>query len=343
MSVLPLPIEDLEHVLKHTRALWEQLRGQRLFVTGATGFFGAWLLESFAYANDTLHLGAELVALSRHPGLFQEKMPHLASHPAIHFHQGDVRDFKFPEGTFSHVIHAGTTSSAPVPPLEMMDTIVRGTRHTLEFAIAAEVKRFLFISSGAVYGTQVLGSAPMEESCTTAPDSMNPTSAYGEGKRVAELLCSLYHQKYQLETTVARCFAFVGPHLPLNAHFALGNFLQAALEKRPIVMNSTGASERSYLYAADLAIWLWTILFQGQSCRPYNVGSEQGLTIYELAQKMHQTLQLQEPIQSGSSKISSSYIPNTMRAQEELSLKEHFTIQESIQKHFNWLTKASQQ
>ena len=99
---------DLDHVLAHTQGLWEELRGQRVFITGGTGFFGCWLLESFAWANNRLNLDATAVVLTRSVERFQRKAPHLASHPAIHFHIGDVRDFDFPDGHFAHVIHAAT-------------------------------------------------------------------------------------------------------------------------------------------------------------------------------------------------------------------------------------------
>ncbi len=393
--VPPLLQEDLEHVLTHTKPLWEQVRGGRIFVTGATGFFGTWLLETFLYANDQLKLGAELVGLSRNPAAFAAKAPHIVNHPAITMHAGDVRDFIFPNptftirdgdlsqytrpqndflnhscmkhtthdfkndfetkssqnlihsnsesrvGKFSHVIHAGTTSSAPVPPLEMLETITRGTRRALDFAVACEAKRFLFVSSGAVYGDARSEQHRFSEEDSTAPDPMNAASAYGEGKRFAELLCRLYHDNHQLETTIARCFAFVGPHLPLDAHFAIGNFLRDALEKKPIVIKSDGQSQRSYLYAADLMIWLWTILFKGEPCRPYNVGSEHALTIKQLAEKVHETLQLNESVQIGTGGKTSCYVSDTTRAQQELSLKEWVSIEESVRKYFDWAAEIT--
>lgn len=334
-----LPTQDLQHVLNHTRDLWEELRGKRLFVSGATGFFGMWLLETFAYANDQFNLRAKLIGLSRNPQAFAEKVPRLANHPAISLHLGDVRNFLFPEGEFSHVIHAGTTSSHPVPPLEMIDTIVEGTKRVLDFSIACKAQRFLFVSSGAVYGKQSLNSGPIFETCRTAPVVRDPASSYGEGKRLAELLCALYHQEYGLETMIARCFAFVGPYLPLNTHFAIGNFIRDALSKKTIVIKSRGTSLRSYLYAADLAIWLWTILFKGKASQSYHVGSSQKISIKELAATVGNILGGEVLIDESALGEEISYYPDVSSTEKSLSLKQYISLEEAILKTAHWILK----
>lgn len=334
----PLPKEDLEHILSNTRPLWEHLRGGRIFVTGATGFFGVWLLESFAFANKSLALGASLVGLSRDPNAFCAKVPHLAQESAIALHRGDVRDFDFPQGSFTHVIHGGTTSSAPVPPSEMLDTITRGTKRTLEFAVAAGAKRFLFVSSGAVYGKQPPEMTHIPETYHGAPDPMDPNSAYGEGKRVGELLCAIAHQKHGLEATIARCFAFVGPHLPLDAHFAIGNFIRDAMEGKPIKVKD-GSPFRSYLYASDLTIWLWTILFKGEVCHPYNVGSDQEITIADLAHTVANAMSgsVLAPASARSpNSASPSYVPSTLRIMSELGIELTINLVQAIIKTHNY-------
>jgi dTDP-glucose 4,6-dehydratase len=333
-----LPQEDLEHVLTHTRSLWEQVRGGRIFVTGATGFFGVWLLETFAYANSALKLGASLVGLSRDPAAFYAKVPHLAGESSITLHQGDVRDFEFPEGDFTHVIHAGTTSSAPVAPDEMIDTIIRGTQRTLAFAMASGAKRFLFVSSGAVYGKQPQEMTHIPETYAGAPDPMDPNSAYGEGKRVGELLCSIAHRETGLETTIARCFAFVGPHLPLDAHFAIGNFIRDAMRGEAIRVKD-GNPYRSYLYAADLAVWLWMMLFKGVACHPYNVGSDQEITIAQLAEKVGSTIggTVKAPTSTHNvNSFTSRYVPSIDRAKTGLDLNVCIPLQESIHRTTAW-------
>ncbi|MCX6055152.1 MAG: NAD-dependent epimerase/dehydratase family protein [Chloroflexi bacterium] len=282
----PLPESDLNHVLDHTRELWEELRGKRIFITGGTGFFGCWLLESLQWANDHFQLGARATVLSRNPEKFAKKMPHLANNPSFQFIQGDVCNFDFPVGNYAFVIHAATEASAKLnqtDPQRMFDTIVEGTRRTVEFASTHGTKKFLLISSGAVYGTQPPEISHIPEDYKGAPDPLNPLSAYGEGKRAAEMLCALGALENGIEMKIARCFAFVGPLLPLDAHFAIGNFIRDALNGGPIVIIGDGTPYRSYLYAADLAIWLWTILFKGKNCRPYNVGSDNSITIKNLS------------------------------------------------------------
>ena len=335
-----LPASDLEHILSCTQSLWEELRGQRVFITGGTGFFGAWLLESFAHANEQLGLRAKAVVLSRDPQRFAVKSPHLAQRADIEFVRGDVRDFSFPQEACSHVIHAGTTSGSPVPPREMFDTVVAGTRRVLDFA-ARGTRRLLFISSGAVYGRQPPGLTHLPEDHPGGPDPLDPASAYGEGKRAAELLCILASGEGQFDVTIARCFAFVGPHLPLDAHFAVGNFIRDALAGGPIRVGGDGTPLRSYLYAADLAVWLWTILLRGASGRAYNVGSAEDLTIAQVAETVRTALDLTAPVQIAKTpppagREASRYVPDVSRAQCELGLTPRIGLILGVQKTAQW-------
>jgi nucleoside-diphosphate-sugar epimerase len=334
MALPPLPLEDLEHVLSGARESWEALRGRRIFVTGATGFFGTWLLETFAYANDMLGLGSSLVGLSRDPAAFATKSPHLAAHPAITIWQGDVRNFDFPAGNFSHVIHAGTTSSAPVPPLDMLDTIINGTRRTLDFAVATGAQDFLLVSSGAVYGKQPQEMTHIPETYTGGPDILDPRSAYGEGKRVAELLGAIYHRECGLRLKTARCFAFVGPHLPLDAHFAIGNFIRDALQGGLIRVSGDGTPMRSYLYAADLAVWLWRFLL-GPCTGTFNVGSEDAYSVLEVAEAVASALGggLEVSVaQSAYEGLVSRYVPDCKRARTGLEIASEVDLLAAIRR-----------
>jgi nucleoside-diphosphate-sugar epimerase len=335
--------EDLNHILHHTSHLWKEVRGQTIFITGGTGFFGRWLLESLTWANDQLDLGAKATVLSRDPESFAAKAPHLANHPAVRLLEGDVRTFDFPPGEFPFVIHAATEASAKLnqeDPLLMFETIVEGTRQTLEFSRDHGTRKFLLTSSGAVYGKQPPEMTHVPEDYLGAPDPMDPNAAYGEGKRAAEILCRLYAHQFGLEAKIARCFAFVGPHLPLDAHYAIGNFIRDALQGGPIRVNGDGSPLRSYLYAADLAIWLWTILFKGQPCRPYNVGSHKSINIADLARLMCQLvdpgIEVVIARQADPLQPPQRYVPSVERAGDELILESWITLEDSIDRTVGW-------
>ena len=169
-------------------------------------------------------------------------------------------------------------------PLKMFETIVDGTRHVLEFAKICSCRKLLLASSGAVYGRQPIELERVSEDYLGAPDPVHAASAYGEGKRVAELLVSQTGAAAGFEVKIARGFAFLGPNLPLDGTYAAGNFIRDAIAGGPIRIAGDGTPMRSFLYGSDLAVWLWIILFRGRPSRAYNVGSEQYISISGLAE-----------------------------------------------------------
>ena len=332
---------DLDQILEKSAAVWPHLKGARLFLTGGTGFLGCWLLESLRHANQRLGLGARAVVLSRNPEAFHRKAPHLAEDPAIQLVQGDVLDLPELAGEFTHVIHAATDASAQLlrtDPLAMFDTIVLGTRNTLGWASAKAVDRFLFTSSGAVYGRQPWDLEKIPDGWQGAPDCTNPGSAYAEGKRAAENLCAIHALHHGLPVAIARCFAFLGPYLPLDLHFAIGNFIRDAMRGGPILVNGDGTPFRSYLYASDLTVWLWQLLVHGEPAVAVNVGSEDAISIAELAAKVGLTLgdvavQILGAPEPG--KHPERYVPATARA-HELGLQQTVSLEEGILRTARW-------
>src|SRR5258707_14876697 len=125
------------------------MRNKRIFITGGTGFFGCWLLESFSYINRQLNLNARATVLTRDPVAFAMKCPHLAADPALAFLAGDVRGFSFPEGDFPYIIHAATEArakQAAEKPLDMLTTIIDGTARVLSFAQTHATRKLLLTS-----------------------------------------------------------------------------------------------------------------------------------------------------------------------------------------------------
>ncbi|MBD2176637.1 NAD-dependent epimerase/dehydratase family protein [Pseudanabaena sp. FACHB-1998] len=334
---------DLDHILSHTYDLWEEVREKQVFITGGTGFFGCWLLESFIWANDKLELNSTIHVLTRNIQAFTNKAPHLASHPAIKFHFGDVTSFEFPDIKFSHVIHAATevnVISNCNTSLEVFNTITEGTKHILDLAIQCETNKLLLTSSGAVYGKQPSQINYILEDYQGSPDLMDFKSGYAQGKRVSEFLCNSYANKHGFEVKIARCFAFIGAYLSLDSHLAIASFIKAGLNESDINIQGDGTTCRSYLYMADLAIWLWTILFKGENCYPYNVGSDKVITIAELANLVSKVFGHNQLVtiakEHDPNQPIERYVPSIQRAFDSLNLKPTISIEEAIMHSINW-------
>ncbi len=340
---MKLLTDDLEYMTRHTATVWEEARGKRFFITGGTGFFGRWIVESFCWANRVLELNASAVVLTRNPASFAQYAPHLAADSAITVLPGDVRNFEFPSGGFEYVVHAATQGGCA--ELEVLDTIVEGTRHTLDFARELGARKFLLTSSGAVYGRQPPEIEYLEESFEGSPVLTGRNAAYGEGKRMAELLCHLYSRDSGLECKVARCFTFVGAHLPLDSHFAIGNFIGNALRGEPLRIRGDGTPLRSYLYMADSMIWLWTMLFRAPAQRPYNLGSDRAISILELAQRVKATLRPEMEIIVEQMPVPEAlllrYVPATVAAREELGLTVGIELDDAIRRTAAWYTEKT--
>ena len=309
----------------------------KLLMTGGTGFFGKALLRHLL--NDGLPNEISVVVLSRSPGRFLSSYPEFFGYRHITFRQGDIqqRD-SLPWGeTFTHVLHAATDSTIgpSLTPLQRYEQIVDGTRNILDLAVATGARRFLLTSSGAIYGPQPADLTAIPEDWPGSPPLSDPSSAYGQAKRAAEHLCVLVGDQHGIETVVARCFAFVGPDLPLNVHFAIGNFIRDALTGEAITIAGNGSPLRTYLDQTDLAHWLFTLLEQGHPGQAYNVGSDEVISIAELAHLVRDILAPDKPVQvlghpyTGAAR--NRYVPDIRKAQE-LGLMVSLPLAEAIRR-----------
>ncbi|HLP14670.1 MAG TPA: NAD(P)-dependent oxidoreductase [Bacteroidota bacterium] len=331
--------EDLNAILAATSRDWGALKAKTVVLTGASGFVGRWLLESFLYANDEFGLRASCIALTRDRNRFVASLPHLAAHPALRIVEGDVRAaaFESTEQWFG-VIHAAADSAGRFTDTsEVRDVIVEGTRHMITCARLHAAEKFLFLSSGAVYGALPSG-VPAVEGLNGVEDSAH-ASVYARSKAEAERLCLDAHA--MLTPVIARLFAFVGPLLPLDEHFAIGNFIGDALAGRTIRIDGDGTPVRSYLYAADMAAWLWTVFFRGDALGVYNIGSDRPVTITDIA--MHTALAFGRalPVEINSADAPSArersyYVPSVSKIRRDLGVSVWTDIDAAIKKTIAW-------
>ena len=333
---------DIADIVERSAPVWDELRGAGLLITGGTGFIGRWLLASLAAANDRHGLGVTATILTRDPERFRHRAPDIACYPGFRLLAGDVRDFAAPADAFSHVIHGAAEASAALneaDPRRMFDTIVAGTRRVLDLAVERRPERILFLSSGAVYGRQPWEMEHVAEDFTGAPDLTDPRATYAEAKRAAEMLCTIYGKQFGLTITVARIFTLLGPYVPLDIHFAVGNFIRDAMAGRPATVNSDGRACRSYLYGSDLAVWLWHMLVRAEPGRPYNVGSDESVSIRDLAALVSRLLGSGDVDIRGKADAGwnpGRYVPDTALIGRDLGLTRTVSLDEAIRRTALW-------
>ena len=294
-----------------------------IFLTGGTGFFGKSILSMLKHG-----FGPELkfTVLSRDPAKFLADHPEFSGLQTVEFIAGDVRDFSFPEQSFDGIFHAAAPAMVMPPGVER-DIIISGTRHVLDFAGRCGAKRILFVSSGAAYGPQPpdLERIPEDFPC-------RPVTEYGIAKYEAERMCL----DSGIESVIARCFAFTGPYLNRNIHFAIGNFIRDCLANQDIEIKGDGTPFRSYLYADDLVRWLFTILFEGQAGQAYNVGSDRAVSIRELAETVKRVLQSDSNIIIRGTPLPGQaparYVPDISKIQRELHVRIETGLEDAIRK-----------
>ena len=341
--VRELPRRDLDHVLDHTRHIWPEFRDGRVFITGGTGFVGSWMLETLLYAERTLKLGVRVTVLARARDTFASRFPHLADAPGLCLHVGDVRVVDPPTHAFTHFVHCASAATPRMNaerPEEVLDLIENGSRRMVEAAEAEKGSRFLQMSSGSVYGPQPTSVSNIPESFTGEADPADPAQRFGAAKLVAERRGALAVEK-GVRFVSARAFGLVGPRLPLDGPFAIGNFLGDALAGRMADIHGDGTPVRSWMHAADLAAWCWTLLARGTPGSAYNVGSEEPLAIAEAAAQVAAlavppvpVVRRRNPVQGV---VASRYVPDVTRAREELGLDVWIPFDAAIRRTWEWL------
>ena len=308
------------------------LAGRRIFITGATGFVGRTLLD---HAAEAFAAGAdfEICGLSRNPDAFFARFPIYGRHRWLSMVPGDILNLPAPDGRFTDVIHAAADTQSASGARLWARQIVDGTAHALEFACQSGASRFLHTSSGAVYGPQPTDVSQLAEDNRCAPPTEATSSVYGQAKRLAEQLCTAFHFERGLGTINARCFAFIGRHLPLDGPYAIGNFIRDALFADRIVVKGDGRAVRSYLDGRDTARWLFHMLAHGAAGQAYNVGSDRPMSMVEIARCVAECLApgkaivIENRIADASGR--SVYVPSILKA-EQLGLRPEIQLEKSL-------------
>lgn len=296
------------------------LIGVRVFMTGGTGFVGRSILDHLL-RSAAIHSTTDMhvCVMSRDPARFLREWPRYAGLGWLRFIEGDLQSLRgLRSQSFDHVIHAAADTHGVASGAMWAEQIVGGTQAALDFALLNRARRFLLLSSGAIYGAQPPDLRLLPETFAGAPSPTLYTSVYGQAKRMAEQLCTVYRTEHGLETIIARCFALVGEHVPLSGAYAIGNFIRDALNGQPLRLTGDGSAIRSYLYGPDAAQWLMTLLLRGVPGEAYNVGADTAISIRELAELTAARLSPGLPVIAGPAmafdNTRSRYVPDISKA-----------------------------
>lgn len=335
------PETDLQQVVDQVGDRWGQLDAARILLTGATGFVGGWMLDSLAQARRTRALGTQVVLVARDRARLVARRPWVADAAWVEIIESDVREARV-EGRLTHVIHCASAASAAEnrdDPARVGDLIVRGTTRVMEIARAAGASRVLHLSSGAVHRTS--SAVPSLEQGTAARGAAVPAAdLFAHAKRLAEAIALRDGSEAATAAVAARCFALVGPGLPLDGSFAVGNFIRDLLAGGPIGIAGDGRAIRSYLYAADLAAWCWVLLLDAPGGSAWDVGGTEEVSMCELADRIaaHRPgvrVEVRGAVGHGAP---DRYVPDVRPAAKALGLAPRIGLDEALHRMIAWHT-----
>lgn len=333
---------DCRRSLDRRHFLLEPLRKSTLVVTGGTGFIGSWLAEMVAALNDDHGFGIQLHLLARGTDQFATRMPHIASRGDVRLIKSDVRHMvDFPKDA-DWVIHAAANPDVRTHasnPMEVLSVIADGTAAVVRMAERlGNLRMLLNLSSGLVCGAQPLDVERLPEAAVGSP-SLDASSVYANSKRFAETICAAARSQNRIPIVTARPFSFIGPYQSLATPWAQTNFLADALSGQAIRVLGDGQTVRSYLYGSDAAFWLLRILTGGESGQVFNVGSDQPVTLLQMAQRIAEHFSPSPEIKLNTAARvigRSRLVPETTYAREKLELSMMLPLEGAIESTVRW-------
>lgn len=307
-----------------------------ILITGASGFVGRNLIQTFIKSQSYLSHSLKIMCTTRTPQKLFEQWPNEQSR--LQVLDWDIRrplTERLPKVDFIfHLAGENRTVHNPQQAKLVFDTSVLGTKNLLNATKRLDVKKIIFASSGAIYKKILEGPQNFCESQDISKDELEDDDPYLSGKSRAESICKEFLETSTSQIIIARMFTFVGPYLPLNANFAIGNFFQDCIEKKPITVKSDGNSIRSYQFSIDMVNWLVTMLLKGKSGEIYNVGSSEQISIKNLAERISEVFDNKLGVKvlgdQSPDPVSSVYVPNIEKAKKDLGLTNFFNLDESL-------------
>ncbi|MFH1387616.1 MAG: NAD-dependent epimerase/dehydratase family protein [bacterium] len=277
--------DDLEIIISH-KLDWSKFDDSLVLITGANSYIAAYILETLLYLNDKYDKKIKVVALARDKEKALKKYSHHQGRKDLEFIFQDVcQPIKIKE-PINFIVHAASQSSPKYYEHDPVGTLCAntiGTINLLKITNKNDLKGFLFLSTGGVYGEVKANQLPTKENNYGYIDPTDVMSCYNESKRMGENICVCWSHQYGIPTKIARISWVYGPGMDLNDERVVSSFVSDILNKRDIIIKSDGRATRSFCYIADATKAFFTLLLNGANGGAYNVGVEKETSIYELA------------------------------------------------------------
>lgn len=262
---------------------WEKLSGCNILITGATGLIGSCLVEVLMTRTNKDY---NVYASGRNEERAKERFKDYSTDPAFHFFKYDVMKPLDGDIRFDYIVHAASNASPnffATKPVEVIKSNVVGVSNLIDYGLEHGLKRFLFVSSGEVYGEG--DGRVFSEDYSGYVNPISPRSCYPSSKRAAETLCVSYGAEYGIETVIARPCHTYGPKFTESDNRVYAQFIRNILRGEDIVMKSTGQQFRSWCYVVDCASALLYILLKGENGQAYNIADDSSnISIKQLAE-----------------------------------------------------------
>lgn len=268
-------LEDMQAIAACNSINWKALEGASVLITGATGLIGATLIRGLMEFNQSCDRKICVVAMVRN----EEKAKRLFS---AYMHSdvfklvvGDINGLKDLDVPIDYIIHGASVTSSKdfvVKPVDTILTAIEGTKNILELARKKQVKSMVYMSSMEVYGAPV-DSAPLTEEKMGYLNPLSVRSSYSESKQMAENLCVAYNSQYQVPVKIVRLTQTFGPGVAADDGRVFAEFARCAAKGKDIRLQTAGLTERMYLYTADAATALLTVLTKGENATAYNAAN----------------------------------------------------------------------
>lgn len=283
-----ITMQDMQAICNTQSIDWEKFRDKTILVTGGTGLIGTTIVNSLAYAKRIRNLDLRIICPVRNIEKAKERLDN-----DIHLISWSIEKKIELDENIDYIIHAANPTASAFfveKPVETIQIAVNSTINLLELAREKHVEGFVYLSSMEIYGYPEKGHV-VKENEVAGFDTSVTRNCYPVSKQVCEMLCKSYQSEYGVPTKMVRLTQTFGPGVEYNDSRVFAEFMRCIVEKKDIVLHTTGRTERCYLYTADAATAILTVLTKGEPGQAYTAANpDTYCSISEMAKMVSEKL-----------------------------------------------------